>query len=93
MFKLLKFFLWTACAVGIGFFCAKGEIDGRTPAEHVQRFWKRKVNPSKLDQLKDGLGDAIDKVSESGSSSPIESYSDDERAAIDRIIARSPTHR
>ncbi|MBX5482040.1 MAG: hypothetical protein IRZ16_09425 [Myxococcaceae bacterium] len=89
MFKLLKFLAWTACAIGLGIFLAKGQIDGRTPLEHLERFWKHKVNPSKLDQLKDGLGEAIDKVAER----PRDRYSDDERAAIDRIIAKSPTQR
>ena len=88
MFKLLKFLAWTTVAVGLGFFLAKGEIDGRTPIEHLEHFWKHKVNPSKLDQVKDGLGEALDKVT----AKPRDSYSDDERAAIDRIIAKSPTH-
>ena len=95
MFKLLKFVVWTACAVGLGVFLATGEIDGQTPLEHARRAWKRKVNPSKVDQLKDGLREAIDEakdtLSQKTSDAPTERYSDDERAAIDRIIAGRAT--
>lgn len=95
MFKVIRFVLWTGLAVGFGIFLAQFEIDGRTPIEHAQRAWKRKVNPSKVDQLKDGLRDAIDgakeSVSERTSKKPSERYSSDERAAIDRIIAKVPT--
>lgn len=90
--KFLKFLLWTSLAVGAGIFLAQGEVDGRTPIEHVQRFWKRKVNPSKVDQMKDGLRDAIDgakdSISEKTSKKPSERYSADERAAINRLIAK-----
>lgn len=97
MFKVIRFLLWTSLAVGFGIFLAQVEIDGRTPIEHAQRLWKRKVNPSKIDQLKDGLRDTIDgakdSLSEKTSKKPAERYSDDERAAIDRIIAKVPTDR
>lgn len=95
MFKLLKFLVWTSCAVGLGIFLAKGEVDGRTPIEHAQRMWKRKVNPSKVDQLKDGLrdaiGDAKQTISEKTAPAPSERYSQDEREAIDDIIAKRST--
>lgn len=95
MFKLLKFLLWTGLAVGLGVFLAQGEIDGRTPIEHLDRAWKRNVRPSKVDQMKDGLRDAIDgakeTISEKTASKPTERYSDDERAVIDEIIAKGPT--
>ena len=91
--KLLTIVVWTVCAVGLGMFLSTVEIDGRTPIQHLQRAWKRNVNPSKVDQLKDGLRDAIDdaKGQLSKTKKP-ERYSDDERRAIDRLIASSPTN-
>lgn len=83
MFKLLKFIVWTGLAIGLGVFIAKYEIDGRTPLEHAQHLWKRKVNPSKVDQLKDGLHDVLGAASKKP-----ERYSPDERNAIDQIIAK-----
>lgn len=96
MFKVIRFVLWTTCAVAFGVFLAQVEIDGRTPIEHIQHAWKRKVNPSKVDQLKDGLRDAIDGAKDTLSektAKPRERYSDDERRAIDRIIAKGPTEK
>lgn len=91
--KLLTILVWTACAVALGMFLATVEVDGRTPIEHLQRTWKRKVNPSKVDQLKDGLRDAIDNAKGhlSKTKTP-ERYSDDERRAIDKLIATSRTN-
>jgi hypothetical protein len=76
--------LWTVAAVGFGIFLASAQIDGQTPMEHAQRAWKRKVNPSKVDQLKNGLRDAIDSVSDK---KPTERYLEDEREAIERLVA------
>jgi hypothetical protein len=92
MMKVLTLLVWTAAAVAFGVFLAKVEIDGRTPLEHLQNAWKHNVNPSKLDRLKDGLRDAIDEAKGhlSDAKRP-ERYSDDERRAIDRLIAKSPT--
>jgi hypothetical protein len=91
--KLLAILVWTICAVGLGMFLASVEIDGRTPVQHLQRAWKRNVNPSKVDRLKDGLRDAIDdaKLQLSKTKTP-ERYSEDERRAINRLIASSPTN-
>lgn len=95
MFKFLKFVAWTALAVGLGIFLSSYEIDGRTPLEHARHAWKHHVNPSKLDQLKDGLHDALDDakgaIEEKTSKKPSERYSDDERKAINRIIAKRQT--
>jgi len=92
MMKLLMILVWTGCSVALGVFLATGEIDGRTPIEHLKSAWKRNVNPSKIDQLKDGLRDALDEAKGhlSDAKRP-ERYSDDERRAVDRLIAKSPT--
>ncbi len=47
---VLKFLVWTTCAVGLGVFLARGNVDGRSPLEHMERTWKRTVNPSTLDK-------------------------------------------
>jgi len=84
MLGVFKFLVWTSCAVGFGIFLAQGEIDGRTPIEHVQRAWKQHVRPSKLDQL---VKETKSTVSEKTKKRAPERYSDEERAAIDRLIA------
>ncbi|QSQ19211.1 hypothetical protein JY651_28140 [Pyxidicoccus parkwayensis] len=88
----LKFIVWTACAVGLGIFLATGEVDGRTPLEHMQRAWKRSVKPNAVDRMKDGLEDAYEDakgaVSRTTDSAPRERISAEDRAAVNRIIAQ-----
>jgi hypothetical protein len=88
----LKFIVWTACAVGLGIFLATGEVDGRTPLEHMERAWKRTVKPSAVDRVKDGLEDAYedakDAVSRPTNAPPRERISAEDRAAVNRIIAQ-----
>jgi hypothetical protein len=83
MFKILKVLLWTAGAVGLGVFLARYEVDGRTPVEHAESAWKPGV-----DGLRDKLDDARQTLAEKAKKNPHASYSEDERAAIDRIIAQ-----
>lgn len=96
---ILKFLVWTACAVGLGIFLAKGQIDGRTPLDHMERTWKRTVNPSQMDRMrdgvdrmKDGLEDAIDDAQEAvgrkTDGAPRERITAEDRAAVNRIIAQ-----
>lgn len=94
MFQVLKVVVWTALAVGFGVFLAQYEVDGRTPIEHAQRAWKQQVDPSAVDGLKAGLRDALDDaketISEKARPAPKThgNYSEEERRAIDRIIAQ-----
>ncbi|MBU8897679.1 hypothetical protein KRR26_18850 [Corallococcus sp. M34] len=91
----LKFIVWTACAVGLGVFLAQGRVDGRSPLEHMERAWKRTVNPSTMDKVKGGLEDAIDDAKDAVSThkkaepaAPRERITAEDRAAINRIIAQ-----
>ncbi|WP_257460475.1 hypothetical protein [Archangium lipolyticum] len=96
----LKFLVWTGCAVGLGVFLATADIDGRSPLEYVQRQWKRHVQPSQVDRqvdrVKDGLREAIDEAKvtvdrttkQQAKATPRERITNEDRAAIDRIIAQ-----
>src|SRR5690349_543491 len=96
---LLRFLVWTACAVGLGIFLATGNIDGRTPLDHMERAWKRNVRPSHLDRVrdgvdkvKDGLEDALeeakDAVGRKSDSGPRERITAEDREAVNRLIAQ-----
>jgi hypothetical protein len=96
---ILKFLVWTACAVGLGIFLAKGEIDGRTPLEHMEQAWKRNVRPSHMDRVrdgvdrvKDGLEGALDEakgaVGQKTEQGPRERITAEDREAVNRIIAQ-----
>ncbi|WP_225410955.1 hypothetical protein [Stigmatella hybrida] len=96
---ILKFLVWTACAVGLGIFLAKGRIDGRTPLDHMDRAWKRTTHPSQMDRMKNGvervkgglegaLGDAQEAVGQKTAAGPRERITAEDRAAVNRIIAQ-----
>ncbi|NOK16545.1 hypothetical protein [Corallococcus carmarthensis] len=91
---VLKFLVWTTCAVGLGVFLARGNVDGRSPLEHMERTWKRSMNPSTVDRVKGRVGDALedakDAVSQKSANAagPRERITAEDRAAIDNIIAK-----
>ncbi|MFP2900712.1 hypothetical protein [Corallococcus sp. 4LFB] len=87
---VLKFLVWTTCAVGLGVFLARGNVDGRSPLEHMERTWKRTVSPSTMDRVKGALEDAKGAVSQksANASGPRERITAEDRAAIDNIIAK-----
>ena len=96
---LLKFLVWTVGAVGLGIFLATGQIDGRTPLDHMQRAWKRTVRPSHMDRMKDGvdrvkdgledaLDEAKDAVGRKPEGAPRERITAEDREAVNRIIAQ-----
>ena len=93
---VLKFLVWTACAVGLGVFLATVDVNGRTPVEHVRREWTRQVPQNRVEQvtnsLRDALGDAEKTVKRTArqatAAGPRESITHEDRAAIDRIIAQ-----
>ncbi len=79
----------------IGVFLATGQIDGRTPLEYAQREWKRHVQPERVERVKDGLKDALDEAREAvgrttkqAAAAPRERITNEDRAAIERIIAQ-----
>ena len=92
----LKFLVWTACAVGLGYFLATAQVDGRTPWDWAQRTWKRQVQPAtRVERVKDGLRDALDgaeqavqRTTKQVSATPRERITHEDRAAIERIIAQ-----
>lgn len=96
---MLKFVMWTACAIGVGIFLAKGDIGGRSPLDHAERAWKRNVHPSQvervkegMDRVKDGLEDAIDEakdaVGRKSTTAPRERITAEDREAVNRLIAQ-----
>jgi hypothetical protein len=89
---ILKFLVWTTCAVGLGIFLATGQIDGRTPLDHMERAWKRSTRPSQLERVKDGLegalDDARDAVGQKTDTPPRERITSEDREAVNRLIAQ-----
>jgi hypothetical protein len=91
---VLKFLVWTACAVGLGVFLAGGKVEGRSPLQHMERTWKRAVNPSTMDKMKDSVEDALEDAKgavtqkSANAAGPRERITAEDRAAVDAIIAK-----
>ncbi|MGE6763234.1 hypothetical protein ACQKGO_34800 [Corallococcus interemptor] len=91
---VLKFLVWTTCAVGLGVFLARGNVNGRTPLDHMERTWKRTVNPSTLDKVKDGVEDVVDSAKgavsqkSANAAGPRERITAEDRAAVNDIISK-----
>src|SRR5262245_18246555 len=95
MYGVLKFVFWTCCAVGFGIYLAKGDLNGRPPLEHMESAWKQTFRPPSVDKVKDGPRDAYEDAKDTLSSKTApakkaERYSEDERAAIQKLIAEKP---
>jgi hypothetical protein len=93
----LKVLFWSLCCIGLGIALATMDVGGRTPLEHAKRAWKHKVNPSKLDQLKDSLGEAVEGAKDTlqgardslgKEARPRERHSQEDREALNKLIAR-----
>ena len=90
MFGIVKFVVWTSCAVGLGIFLASYEVDGKTPVEHAQKLFKQQKVPGKLDQVKEGVEGAIEDARKhvGSKAAPTEHHSESDKNAIDALLAK-----
>jgi hypothetical protein len=79
--------VWTATAVGLGIAMATVEVGGKTPLAHARAAWARSEAG---DWLRERADDAVDRTRGAlgQPQKPRERHSDEDRAALDRIIAR-----
>lgn len=77
----IRFLLWTSMCIGLGIFIGTWEIDGKSPAQHFKQIMKSapSVPMPSLDQVK--------KLASSGAA-PTESHSEEDREAINRLVAK-----
>jgi hypothetical protein len=79
--------VWTATAVGVGIGLATVEVGGKTPLAYARSAWARSEGG---DWLRDRADDAVDRARGAlgQPQKPRERHSDEDRAALDRIIAK-----
>ena len=79
--------VWTAGAVALGVGLATVEIDGKTPLAHARKAWERAEAgewlKDRAEQVMDRARGAVGQPQQ-----PRERHSDEDRAALDRIIAK-----
>ncbi|HEY1333032.1 MAG TPA: hypothetical protein VGF31_02175 [Myxococcaceae bacterium] len=79
--------VWMAMAMGLGIAVATVEVGGRTPWERARSAWR---TSEAGDWLRDHADDAVDRARGAlgQPQKPRERHSDEDRAALDRIIAK-----
>jgi hypothetical protein len=79
--------VWTVAAVGVGIAVATVEVGGKTPLTHAQAAWRRSAAG---DWLRDKADDVVDQARGAlgQPQKPRERHTDEDRAALDRIIAK-----
>ena len=69
----IRFVAWTSICIGLGIFAASYEINGMTPLKHAKRAWQSVP---------------FDKVKKLASSTPTETHSEEDRAAVNKLIVK-----
>ena len=79
--------VWTGMAVGLGVALATVEVGGKTPLQLARAAWR---SSEAGDWLRDRTDDAVDRARGAlgQPQKPRERHSDEDRAALDRIIAK-----
>jgi len=79
--------VWTAVAVGVGIALATVDVGGKTPLALARAAWERS---EAADWFRDRADDAVDRARGAlgQPQKPRERHSDEDRAALDRIIAK-----
>lgn len=87
---MVRFLVWTILCVGLGIFLGTVDLGGQTAWERARGAWKQQG--PRMEKVKDGAEDLVDKAKKKVSSSPDpqpkERHSEEERQAIDAIIAK-----
>ena len=83
--------VWTVAAVSVGIALATVEVGGKTPLAHAQAAWR---HGDASEWLRDRADDAVDRARGAlgQTQRPRERHTDDDRAALDRIIAKRSSH-
>ena len=83
--------VWTVLAVGAGIAMATVEVGGKTPVAYARAAWR---SSEASDWLRDRADDAVDRARGAlgQPQKPRERHSDEDRAALDRIIAKRSSH-
>jgi hypothetical protein len=83
--------VWMAMGVGLGIAAATVNVGGKTPLVHARAAWQASEASEWLQERAD---DAVDHARGAlgQPTKPRERHSDEDRAALDRIIAKRSSH-
>ena len=89
--RFIRTCVWMAMAVGLGIALATVDVGGRTPWQAARSAWR---TSEAGDWLRDRADDAVDRAKGAlgQQQKPRERHTDEDRAALDRIIAKRSNH-
>jgi hypothetical protein len=73
----IRFLLWTSMCIALGIFIGTWEIDGKSPAQHFKTIWKSAPVP-----------EAVKKKLAAPGAVPTETHSEEDREAVNRLVAK-----
>jgi hypothetical protein len=84
--------------MGMGAYLVSASVGGKTPWEHIRKAWKQLEPPDvqgAWKELKGGVQDAVGsaKGTDGRNAGPKERYSEEDRAAVDKLIANGAKRR
>jgi hypothetical protein len=89
---ILRTLIGAALCIGLGIFLGSHSFSGHTAVEHAERALDGKLKAPKLEQVKEGVEEAIDqakkKLATKEEEGPTEKHSREDRDAVNRIIGR-----
>jgi hypothetical protein len=85
--RFLRTLVWTVGGVALGIVVATVDFGGQTPLQHARDMWRR---AEASQWLRERGEDAVDRARGAlgQTQKPRERHSDEDRAALDRIIAK-----
>lgn len=81
---ILRTVIWSALCIGLGIFLGTHDFGGKTAVEHAEVAMKGK----KLADVEDAFESAKKKLSTKDPAAPTEKHSDEDKEAVNRLIAR-----
>ena len=89
---LIKSLFWTVTLVSLGIFLGSYRFGGKTPVEHAKTALHHGLTQKRVEAVKERVEDAYEDAKDklSSSKAPHEHHSPQDRAALNRLIARRP---
>ncbi len=86
----LKFVVWTACCIALGIYVSTARYEGGTPLEQLERVWRRHVPAEPVAALQSEVKGAVAsaRAAISPQARPSERHTPEDRAAVNKLIAK-----
>ena len=92
---VLRTTVWTLGAIGFGIFLARFSIGGKTILERGEAAWRGHSGPAQVEKVKEKISDTVDDakvaIKAKLENQPVESHSEKDREAVNKLVAKRGT--